>query len=91
MTASGLEKFAHVVDKLHRSVAICDSLRHEREKLAGELERTKLSLEAERADKEMLKSQIEFLLRERESMKLRVEGILDAITMLELEAESAKK
>lgn len=91
MTASGLEKFAHVVDKLHRSVVICESLRHEKEQLAGELAQAKRSLEAERADKEMLKSQIEFLLKERESMKLRVEGILDAITMLELEAESAKK
>ena len=91
MTASGLEKFAHVVDKLHRSVAICESLRHDKEQLAGELERAKLRLEAEKADNELLKAQVEFLLKERESMKLRVEGILDAITMLELEAESAKK
>ena len=91
MVAPGLEKFENLVDKVHRSVAICESLRHEKEQLEGNLEKVKLDLAAEKADNENLKSQIEFLLKEREAMKLKVEGILDAITMLELEADSAKK
>lgn len=91
MTASGLEKFGHVVDKLHRSVAICESLRREKEHLEGDVEKLKLDLATEREEKENLKAQIEFLLKDREAMKLKVEAILDAITMLELEADSAKK
>lgn len=91
MTSSGLEKFAHVVDKLHRSVAICESLRQEKEHLESDLEKLKLDLAAEQAEKLKLNSLIESLLQEREAMKLRVEGILDAITMLELEADSIKK
>lgn len=91
MTSSGLEKFAHVVDKLHRSVAICESLRQEKEHLESDLEKLKLDLAAEQAEKLKLNSLIESLLQEREALKLRVEGILDAITMLELEADSIKK
>jgi hypothetical protein len=91
MTSSGLEKFAHVVDKLHRSVAICESLRQEKEHLENDLKKLKLDLSAEHVEKERLNSLIESLLQEREAMKLKVEGILDAITMLELEADSIKK
>lgn len=91
MAAPGLEKFENLLDKVHRSVAICNSLRHEKEQLEEDLEKVTLDLVAEKMDNKKLKSQIEFLLQEREAMKLKVEGILDAITMLELEAESAKK
>lgn len=91
MAAPGLEKFENLLDKIHRSVAICNSLRHEKEQLEGDLQKLTLDLAAEKTDNEKLKSQIEFLLEEREAMKLKVEGILDAITMLELEADSAKK
>ncbi|HEX9000555.1 MAG TPA: hypothetical protein VGB07_11690 [Blastocatellia bacterium] len=91
MAAPGLEKFENLLDKIHRSVAICNSLRHEKEQLEGDLQKLTLDLAAEKTDNEKLKSQIEFLLEEREAMKLKVEGILDAITMLELEADSVKK
>ena len=91
MAAPGLEKFENLLDKIHRSVAICNSLRHEKEQLEGDLQKLKLDLAEEKTENEKLKSQIEFLLEEREAMKLKVEGILDAITMLELEADSVKK
>lgn len=91
MAAPGLEKFENLLDKIHRSVAICESLRHDKEQLESNLEKLKLDLAAEKTDNQTLKSQIEFLLQEREAMKLKVEGILDAITMLELEADSVKK
>ena len=91
MTASGMEKFAHLVDKLHRSVALCESLRQEKVRLEDELRKAQLDLTVEAAEKERLRSQVEALLKDRELVRLKVETMMDTITMLEIEAESAKR
>ena len=91
MTLYGLEKFSHLEDKIHRAVELCRSLRQEKDQLESELEKAKQALVAEAAEKEQLRARIEFLMLDRDSMKLRVEAILHAIAILELEADSAKK
>jgi len=91
MTASGMEKFAHLVDKLHRSVALCESLRQEKARLEDELRKVQLGMAAEAAEKEKLRSQVEALLKDRELVRLKVETMMDTITMLEIEADSAKR
>lgn len=91
MTLYGLEKFSHLEDKIHRAVELCRSLRQEKDQLESELEKARQALVAEAAEKEQLRARIEFLMLDRDSMKLRVEAILDAIAILELEADSAKK
>ncbi len=88
---SGLEKYSHLEDKIHRIVELCKSLRLEKTQLEAELERARLGLIAEQEEKARLRAQLAFLLDDRDGMKLKVEAILDAITMLELEADSAKK
>ncbi len=91
ITASGMEKFAHLVDKLHRSVALCESLRQEKSRLEAGLREVQLELAAEKTEKERLLSQTEALLKDREAIRLKVENMMDTITMLELEADSVKK
>jgi len=91
MTLSGLEKFSHLEDKIHRAVELCRSLKQEKDQLESELEKTRQALADEAVEKEHLRARIEFLLIDRDSMKLKVEAMLDAIAMLELEADSAKK
>ena len=91
MTLSGLEKFSHLEDKIHRAVELCRSLKQEKEQLEGELERARKALADEAVEKEQLHARIEYLMTDRDSMKLKVEAMLDAIAMLELEADSAKK
>ncbi len=91
MTLYGLEKFSHLEDKIHRAVELCRSLRQEKDQLESELEKARQALAAEAAEKDQLRARIEFLMLDRDSMKLRVEAILDAIAILELEADSAKK
>lgn len=88
---SGLEKYSHLEDKIHRTVELCKSLRQEKAQLEVELERTRQDVIVEREEKARLRAQLAFLLEDRDGMKLKVEAILDAITMLELEADSAKK
>ncbi|MDQ3014081.1 MAG: hypothetical protein M3X11_25670 [Acidobacteriota bacterium] len=91
MTASGMEKFAHLVDKLHRSVALCESLRREKSHLEVGLREVQLELAVEKTEKERLLSQTEALLKDREAIRLKVENMMDTITMLEIEADSIKK
>ena len=91
MTLYGLEKFSHLEDKIHRAVELCRSLKQEKSQLEQELENARQALTVEAAEREQLRAQIEFLMTDRDSLKLKVEAMLDAIAILELEADSAKK
>ncbi len=88
---SGLEKYSHLEDKIHRTIELCKSLRQEKAQLEAELERVRQEVIAEQEEKARLRAQLAFLLDDRDGMRLKVEAILDAITMLELEADSTKK
>ncbi|MGH9803080.1 MAG: hypothetical protein ACRD82_22170, partial [Blastocatellia bacterium] len=79
---SGLEKYSHLEDKIHRVAELCKSLRQEKAQLESELQQARLDLTAEREDKAKLRTQLSFLLQDRDGMKLKVEAILDAITIL---------
>jgi hypothetical protein len=87
----GLEKFSHLEDKIHRTVELCKALKQEKENLERELENAGKVIADLRNDNIDLERQIERLIRDRESMQLKVEAMLDAIAMLEMEAESVKK
>ena len=88
----GLEKFANLEDKIYRTIE-----QFKRERQARELlEREVLSLRREVSqlndEKERLAGQVERLLNERDTIKLKVEAMLDAIAMLDLDtAETLKK
>lgn len=88
----GLEKFSHLEDKIYRTIEQFKRERQERESL----EREVLSLRREMSqlgdEKERLALQVERLLNERDTIKLKVEAMLDAIAVLDLEpAEASKK
>ena len=85
----GLEKFSHLEDKIYRTIEQFKRERQERESL----EREVLSLRREMSrisdDKERLEQQVERLLSERDAIKLKVEGMLDAIAGLDAEPVSS--
>jgi len=91
MTVSAREKFEHLEDKLHLSIALCESLRQQKRNLERDLERAQADLAAEKREKEHLNQRIEMLIEERREMKATVEEMLHSIAMLELEADSVKK
>lgn len=91
MTTPGLEKFANLEDKLHRVVELCKKLKQEKEQLRLELEELRLEVEALANEKAQMDERISKLLEDRKVMRKKVEGMLDAIATLELEAESLKK
>ena len=87
----GLEKFSHLEDKIYRTIEQFKRERQERESL----ERDVLSLRRELSqlayEKERLEIQVERLLNERDTIKLKVEAMLDAIAVIEPEPAEAKK
>lgn len=91
MAVAGLEKFSHLEDKIYRTVELCKSLKADREKLERELTIVRRELSEAQAERDRVGSQLERLLADRDSMRLKVEAMLDAISALEMDAEAARK
>jgi chromosome segregation ATPase len=88
---SGLEKFSHLEDKIYRTIEHCKTLKTEKERLDTELSQMRREVISLTEEKERLESQLERLYSERDTIKLKVEAMLDAIAVLENEVESARK
>jgi hypothetical protein len=87
----GLEKFSHLEDKIYRTIEQFKRERQEREALEREVLSLRRELSQIADEKERLELQVERLLGERDTIKLKVEAMLDAIAMLDLEHVEAKK
>ena len=82
----GLEKFSHFEDKIYRTIEQFKRERQERESLEREVLSLRREMSRVSDDKERLEQQVERLLTERDAIKLKVEGMLDAIAVLDVEA-----
>lgn len=91
MAQGGLDKLAALEDKIFRNVEMCKVLRQEKADLLLEIERIKQEVTALKAENSFLEKKLLKLVADREDLKLKVEAMVDAIAMLELEAESLKK
>jgi FtsZ-binding cell division protein ZapB len=91
MSVPGLEKFSHLEDKIYRTVELCKTLKQENEALTEQTHELRRELRASQAEKERLETQVERLLADRDAMRLKVEAMLDAIAVLEMEAELVAK
>lgn len=89
---SGLDKFADLEDKVHRTIERIQLEREERAALEQELVEARRESSRLAAEKERLSLRLERLLTERDAMKLKVEAMLDAIAVISPEAaETLKK
>lgn len=89
MTLSGLEKFSHLEDKIYRTIEFAKTMREEKEQLEREvisLRKTASDAVAERAE---LEEKIAVLLSERDSIQLKVEAMLDAMTVIDTDVAAA--
>jgi FtsZ-binding cell division protein ZapB len=82
---SGLEKFSHLEDKIYRTIELTKTLRQENESLQKELSLTRRDIGNVLNEKERLESQVEKLLAERETIRMKVEAMLDAVAALDPE------
>jgi FtsZ-binding cell division protein ZapB len=88
---SGLEKFSHLEDKIYRTIEHCKALKVEKERLEVDVVHLRREVAGMNEEKERLESQLERLYSERDTIKLKVEAMLDAIAVLENEVEAARK
>ena len=82
---TGLEKFSHLEDKIYRTIELTKALRQEKEALERELSSVRRELGALLDEKDRLETQVERLLAERDTIRLKVEAMLDAIAVLDPE------
>ena len=88
---TGLEKFSHLEDKIYRTIELTKTLRQEKEGLERELASVRRELGALLDEKDRLDTQVERLLSERDTVRMKVEAMLDAIAVIEPEPAEAKK
>ena len=87
----GLEKFAHLEDKIYRTVEQFKREREERQALENEMRTLRGDLERVTDENARLESHVERLLGERDAIRRKVESMLDAIALLDPAlAETAK-
>jgi FtsZ-binding cell division protein ZapB len=82
---SGLEKFSHLEDKIYRTIELTKSLRQEKENLEKELAIIHRDMGNVPNAKERLESQVEKFRAERETIRMKVEAMLDAVAALDPE------
>jgi chromosome segregation ATPase len=83
---TGLEKFSHLEDKIYRTIELTKTLRQEKEALERELASVRRELGSLLDEKDRLETQVERLLSERDTIRMKVEAMLDAIAVLDPEA-----
>ena len=82
---NGLEKFSHLEDKIYRTIEVTKALRQEKD----DLERQLASARNVAGGKEDQAAKIEHLMAEREAIRSKVQGMLDAVAAADPEIVEA--
>ena len=88
---TGLEKFSHLEDKIYRTIELTKTLRQEKESLERDVGTMRRELGTLLEEKDRLEAQVERLLAERDTIRLKVEAMLDAIAVLDPEMVEAMR
>ena len=86
---SGMEKFSHLEDKIYLTVEFVKKLREEKEVLAAQADSLKSELLAVREDHRSLEAKVAEMRSERDAIQLKVEAMLDAMTIIDPEVAEA--
>ena len=90
MAAPGLDKLAHLEDKIYRTVEFCKVLQQEKDRLENENTGLRGDVGKLASEKDRAESNVQKLLTERDKLRMKVEAMLDTIAVLEMEAEVRK-
>lgn len=86
---SGMEKFSHLEDKIYLTIEFAKKLREEKEKIERETSTLRRELGDLAAEKVRLEDKIAGLLSERDAIQLKVEAMLDAMTIIDSDVAEA--
>ena len=86
---TGMEKFSHLEDKIYLTIEFAKKMRDEKEKFEKEAILLRRDAADAIADKKTLEEKLAGLLSERDSIQLKVEAMLDAMTMIDADVAEA--
>ena len=86
---TGMEKFSHLEDKIYLTIEFAKKMRDEKDKLEREADALKRDAANAIAEKKVIEDKLAILLSERDSIQLKVEAMLDAITMIDSDVAEA--
>ncbi len=86
---TGMEKFSHLEDKIYLAIEFAKKMREEKERIERELTELRRSTHDVHAEKARLEEKVEGLLSERDAIQLKVEAMLDAMTILDSDVGEA--
>ncbi len=86
---TGMEKFSHLEDKIYLTIEFAKKLREEKDKIEREFASYKRETASLALENSRLEEKVENLLSERDAIQLKVEAMLDAITMIDAEVADA--
>lgn len=86
---TGMEKFSHLEDKIYLTIEYAKRMRDEKDRLEGQVEGLKHEAETAIADKLAAEEKLAVLLSERDSIQLKIEAMLDAITTIDEDVAEA--
>lgn len=86
---TGMEKFSHLEDKIYLTIEFAKKLREEKERVEREFAEYKGQAGSLAEENARLAQKVEQLLSERDAIQLKVEAMLDAITMIDDEVAEA--
>ena len=86
---TGMEKFSHLEDKIYLTIEYAKKMRDEKERLEKEAFALRREAANAVADKKAAEEKLTDLLSERDSIQLKVEAMLDAMTMIDSDVAEA--
>ena len=86
---SGMEKFSHLEDKIYLTIELAKKLREEKDKIEAENLALRRELAATSNERSRLDEKVQSLMSERDVIQLKVEAMLDAMTMIDSEVAEA--
>ncbi|QQS42149.1 MAG: hypothetical protein IPM63_04180 [Acidobacteriota bacterium] len=82
---AGMEKFSHLEDKIYLTIEFAKKIREENEKIETEMTDLRDQISDLKAQNAEMEKKIEGLMSERDAIQLKIEAMLDAITVIEPE------
>jgi len=86
---TGMEKFSHLEDKIYLTIEFAKKMREEKDRLELEIVALRRETANAIADKQSAEEKLAILLSERDSIQLKVEAMLDAITLIDSDVAEA--
>ena len=86
---TGMEKFSHLEDKIYLTIEFAKKMRDEKDRLEKEAVSLRRDAANAIAEKATLEEKLSGLLSERDSIQLKVEAMLDAMTVIDSDVAEA--